>query len=62
MAGQQKDSLTIVAVGDVIVARKDYQNSFTKVANILKAADIAFFNCECPYADVGSPGMGQHGA
>jgi poly-gamma-glutamate capsule biosynthesis protein CapA/YwtB (metallophosphatase superfamily) len=62
MVRARQDALTLVAVGDVIVARKDYQQSFAKVADILKAADIAFFNCETPYAESGSPGMAQHGA
>ncbi len=61
MVQGQKNSITLAAVGDVIVSRKDYQNSFAKVADILKAADIAFFNCETPYAEKGSPGMAQHG-
>ena len=62
MVQKQKDSVTLVAVGDVRVARKDYQLSFAKVAHIIRGADIAFFNCETPYAEKGSPGMAQHGA
>ncbi len=58
----EQDDLTLVAVGDVRVARKDYQSSFIKVTNIIKQADIAFFCCETPYAETGSPGMAQHGA
>ncbi len=57
-----KGSVTLAAVGDVILARKDYQRSFAKSAPVLKAADIAFFNCETPYAQVGTPGPSQHGA
>lgn len=58
----REDSFILMAVGDVIVARKDYESSFALAAPVLKQADISFFNCECPYADVGSPGMAQHGA
>src|ERR1035437_720007 len=58
----REDSLILMAVGDVIVARRDYESSFALVAPVLKQADISFFNCECPYADAGSPGMAQHGA
>jgi poly-gamma-glutamate synthesis protein (capsule biosynthesis protein) len=61
MVTKQK-SITLTAVGDVIIARRDYQSSFTKVADILKESDIAFFNCETAYAESGSPGMAQHGA
>ena len=61
MANKQED-LTLLAVGDVIVARKDSESSFTRVAPILKGADISFFNCETAYAEKGSPGMAQHGA
>lgn len=62
MVSEQKKSLTVVAVGDVIVVRQDYRSSFDNVAHIFKEADIAFFNCETPYAESGSPGMAQHGA
>ncbi|MFC2048483.1 CapA family protein [Chloroflexota bacterium] len=62
MIRKEKDVITLLAAGDVIIARKDYQNSFTRVAAILREADIAFFNCETAYAEKGSPGMAQHGA
>ncbi len=45
MVDKQKDLVTLMAVGDVIVARKDYQSTFAKVAPILREADISFFNC-----------------
>lgn len=62
MVEAKKDALTLVAVGDVVVARRKYQESFARVAGILKQADIAFFNCETPYAEKGSPNMTQHSA
>ncbi len=62
MAQEKENSITVVAVGDVRVVRRDYNLSFTKVAHILKEADIAFFDCESTYAEKGSPGMAQHGA
>lgn len=58
----EHDAISLVAVGDIVVARKDYMKSFSKVSEILGSADISFFNCECPYAESGSPGMAQHGA
>ncbi len=61
MVSKQK-SVTFAAVGDVILARKNYMASLTRVRNILREADVAFFNSETPYATQGSPGMGQHGA
>ena len=62
MVKKGNDSLTFVAVGDILVASKHYQSSFAKVNDILRGADIAFFNCETPYAEKGSPGVAQHGA
>lgn len=48
-----KDSITLVAVGDIRLARKDYKLSFKKVANIIRTADISFFHCGTIYADNG---------
>ena len=62
MAKAREESLTLVAVGDVIIVRKDYQSIFTKCSPIFREADIAFFNCETPFAESGTPGMAQHGA
>lgn len=56
------DVITMHAVGDVQVSRKDWRQSFAKVEHILKKSDIAFFNCEKVYATCGSPGMAPHGA
>lgn len=58
----KQGSATLMAVGDIIVARKDFKSSFAGVSDVLKQADISFFNNETPYASVGSPGMAQHGA
>lgn len=51
------NSLTLVAVGDIVLAKKDQRSTFAKARPLLKEADIAFFNCETPYASVGSPYM-----
>jgi hypothetical protein len=59
---KKSDFISLLAVGDVVVARKDHMTSFAKVADILKAGDITFFNCETPYAESGTPGHAQHGA
>jgi poly-gamma-glutamate capsule biosynthesis protein CapA/YwtB (metallophosphatase superfamily) len=58
----KKGSLSMVAIGDVIVGQKNYQRSFAKVKNILKEADIAFFNNETAYATSGAVAGAQHGA
>lgn len=48
-----KDVIDLVAVGDIALAGRDYNLSFAKFANIIKSADIAFYNNEGPYADKG---------
>src|SRR5688572_2821608 len=59
---QNDDTVTMFAVGDVVVARKDWKSSFANVESFLKKADISFFNCETPYAESGCPNMSPHGA
>ena len=59
---QNDDAVTMFAVGDIVVARKDWKSSFAKVESFLKKADISFFNCETPYAESGCPNMSPHGA
>jgi poly-gamma-glutamate capsule biosynthesis protein CapA/YwtB (metallophosphatase superfamily) len=54
--------ITLCAVGDILLARKDYELAFIRVASILKEADISFFNCEAPHAQSGSPAGQAHGA
>jgi poly-gamma-glutamate synthesis protein (capsule biosynthesis protein) len=51
MVQKENGSITLLAVGDVRLARKDYNLSFAKVARIIKSADIAFFNQEGTYAE-----------
>lgn len=58
----QVDSVTLFAVGDVEVVRRDWKLSFAKVESLLRRADISFFNCEYPLAESGCPGMAPHGA
>ncbi len=58
---KDNDLVTFLAVGDVIIARKDYQNSFGKAEAMLREADITFFNCETPYAEKGTPSLGSYG-
>lgn len=57
MTEKQNSSLTLIAVGDIILGKKDYESTFARVTPILRQADIGFFNCETPYATVGSPNM-----
>jgi poly-gamma-glutamate synthesis protein (capsule biosynthesis protein) len=54
MFQEGKDSITLVAVGDIRLARKDYKVSFAKVAHIIKSGDIAFYNNEGVYAERGN--------
>jgi poly-gamma-glutamate synthesis protein (capsule biosynthesis protein) len=49
-----KDSITLVAVGGIRLARKDYKLSFLKVAQTLRSAEISFFNCDTVYAENGT--------
>jgi poly-gamma-glutamate synthesis protein (capsule biosynthesis protein) len=56
------ETITLSAVGDIMVAQKNYQETLQKVSPIFQAADIAFFNCETAYATGGSPASGPHGA
>lgn len=57
-----EDIITLCAVGDVVVVRKNYELSFARVASILREADISFFNCETAYGERGSPCISPHGA
>ena len=59
---KNEDVVTMFAVGDIVVARKDWQSSFARVESFLKKADVSFFNCETPYAESGCPNMSPHGA
>jgi poly-gamma-glutamate synthesis protein (capsule biosynthesis protein) len=53
MLSKENGSLTLVAVGDIQLLRRDWKMSFERVAHIIKGADISFFNCEGPYAEQG---------
>ncbi|MBI4331966.1 MAG: CapA family protein [Chloroflexi bacterium] len=57
MSEERETSLTLIGVGDIVLAKKDQQSTFARALPILRKADIAFFNCETPYATVGSPNM-----
>ena len=50
MANTSESSVSLLAVGDVMVARPD-DTLLDKVADSLGAADIAFGNCEWPYSE-----------
>ncbi|MFH2070519.1 MAG: CapA family protein [Elusimicrobiota bacterium] len=61
---KNRDSLTIVAVGDVLLARKGIEYHikmsgekypFEKIGGLLKSADISFCNMECSLSDRGEP-------
>ena len=44
-----QEPITMLAVGDVWINRKDPEGAFTDVAPVLRAADIAFCNGEAVY-------------
>ena len=54
--------IILLAVGDVLIAKKDWKSSLAGVEDFLRQGDISFFNCETPYAETGCPGMAPHGA
>src|SRR4051812_38144403 len=53
MTARAGEPLTMVAVGDVRLARRGYRLSFAGVADIITSADVAFFNQEGTYAQQG---------
>lgn len=55
-------TLTMRAVGDIILSRQNPDAVFRYSAGLIQEADIAFFNCETPYAESGAPGLAPHGA
>ncbi|MBN9108379.1 MAG: CapA family protein [Pseudonocardia sp.] len=55
------DKLTVCAVGDVILDRKEPRTAFELVQPILRAADITFGNCESSYSEIGSPNPATRG-
>ena len=52
---QNKDSILIHAVGDVLVNRDDPDSIFTLSASTIKEADIAFCQVETNYSERGAP-------
>ncbi len=57
-----KDTITLLAVGDVLPYRIDPESIFAHTAPILRQGDITFGNLESPYAESGTTGSNQSGA
>lgn len=59
----QKNTVTLIAVGDLLVYREKPESIFDHSVKILREADIAFGQLEVPYSDKGSAGSsGPRGA
>lgn len=51
----QKEAITFVGVGDVIIDREQPETMFRHVADVLRSADIAYANMEQVLSDKGTP-------
>jgi poly-gamma-glutamate synthesis protein (capsule biosynthesis protein) len=49
------ESVTVLAVGDVVVKREDPESLFAHVKDVIKSADIAFCQLETNYSKRGAP-------
>jgi hypothetical protein len=50
-----KETITFLGVGDVLIDRQEPATIFKHVAAVLRSADIAFANCEQALSDKGTP-------
>jgi poly-gamma-glutamate capsule biosynthesis protein CapA/YwtB (metallophosphatase superfamily) len=50
-----KETITVLAVGDVVVKRDDPETCFAHVKDVIKSADIAFCQLETTYSKRGAP-------
>ncbi|MFC1989217.1 CapA family protein [Chloroflexota bacterium] len=56
-----KGTITLIAVGDLIIDRDEPTTIFDHVVNVLRSGDITFANCDQAYSDKGSPYVGLIG-
>jgi hypothetical protein len=56
---QKKDAITLLGVGDIVIDRDKPETIFQYTAQTLRAADIAYGNCDQTYSDVGHPVRGH---
>jgi poly-gamma-glutamate capsule biosynthesis protein CapA/YwtB (metallophosphatase superfamily) len=49
----EKEAITLLGVGDILVDRGQPETIFQHVADVLRAADVTFANCEQTYSDKG---------
>ena len=53
----EKEAITFLGVGDVLIDREQPETIFKYVADVLRSGDITFANCEQMYSDKGYPNM-----
>jgi hypothetical protein len=53
----EKEAITFLGVGDVLIDREQPETIFKHVADVLRSGDITFTNCEQMYSDKGYPNM-----
>lgn len=54
-----KETITLLGVGDIIVDREQPETIFQHVAEVLRSGDITFANCDQAYSDKGYPNPKQ---
>jgi Bacterial capsule synthesis protein PGA_cap len=50
----QKETITLLGVGDIVIDRDQPETIFQHVASTLQAADISYGNCDQTYSDLGN--------
>lgn len=55
----EKDSVTFLGIGDIIIDRDNPETIFRYVEDMLRSADITYANCDQAYADKGTPNPKQ---
>jgi hypothetical protein len=53
--GMNKEKMTLIAVGDVIIGRDEPTTIFTHVVDVLRSGDISFATCDQAYSNKGAP-------
>ncbi len=60
MAGATTGGITLAAVGDVVLARRDPADAFARMGPLLGSADLRVANCEVPLSNRGMPQHAKH--
>ena len=53
----EKELITLLVAGDILIDREQPETIFRHVADMLRSGDITFANCEQMYSDKGYPNM-----